>query len=54
MANFVIEVHAPVELTKEQRKGFGEAVANCLVRNTLMHARKISLKVSCLVLAGKN
>jgi hypothetical protein len=54
MTNFVIEVDAPVELTKEQRKGLDEAVANCLVDNTLMHAPKISLKISGLVLAGKN
>ncbi|HEY1469469.1 MAG TPA: OsmC family protein [Candidatus Acidoferrum sp.] len=54
MTNFVIEVDAPVELTKEHRKGLDQAVENCLVHNTLMHAPTISLKVSGLVLAGKH
>jgi putative redox protein len=54
MTNFVIEVDAPVELTKEQRQGLDQAVASCLVHNTLRHAPKISLKVAGLVLAGKN
>jgi len=55
MTNFVIEFHAPVELTKEQRKRrIDEAVANCAVHNTLMHAGKISRRVSALVLAAKN
>jgi hypothetical protein len=31
-----------------------QAVANCLVDNTFMHAPKISRKVSGRVLAGKN
>lgn len=53
MTNFVIEAHAPVELSKEQREGIDEAVANCLAHNILM-AGKISLKLSGLVLAGKN
>jgi putative redox protein len=51
MTNFVIEVDAPVELTKEHRKGLDEAVAHCLVHNTLRHAPKISLKIAGLVLA---
>ena len=54
MTNFVIEVDASVELSKDQRKGFDQAVANCLVHNTLAHAPEISLKVAGLVLAGKN
>jgi putative redox protein len=54
MTNFVIEVDAPVELTKDQRKGLDQAVANCLVHNTLMHSPKISLKVVGVVLAEKS
>ena len=54
MTNFVIEVDAPIELTKDQRKGVDQAVANCLVHNTLRHAPTISLKVVGLVLAGKS
>ena len=54
MTNFVIEVDAPVELTKEQRKGLDQAIENCLVHNTLLHAPKISLKVAGLALASKN
>ena len=54
MTNFVIEVDAPVELTKDQRQGLDQAVANCLVHNTLMHAPKISLEAVGVVLAGKN
>ena len=54
LTNFVIEVHVPVELTKEQRKGLDQVVANCLVHNTLTHAPKILLKVAGLVLAAKN
>jgi hypothetical protein len=50
----VIEVDTPVELTKEQRTGLDQAVANCLAHNALMHTPKISLKVSGRVLAGKN
>jgi putative redox protein len=53
MTNFVIEVDAPVELTKDQRKGFDQAVANCLIHNTLLHPPKISLKVAGPVLASK-
>jgi uncharacterized OsmC-like protein len=54
MTNVVIEVDAPIELTKDQRKGVDQAVANCLVHNTLRHAPTISLKVVGLVLAGKS
>ncbi len=54
MTNFVIAVDAPVELTNEHRKGLDEAVAHCLVHNTLRHAPKISLKIAGLVLATKN
>jgi uncharacterized OsmC-like protein len=54
MTNFVIEVDAPVELSEDQRKGLEQAVANCLVHNTLAHAPNISLKVAGLVFAGKN
>ena len=53
MTNFVIEVDAPVELTKEQRRGVEQAVLGCLVHNTLLHAPKISLKVDGLALAEK-
>jgi uncharacterized OsmC-like protein len=54
MTNFVIEVDAPIELTKDQRKGLDQAVANCLVHNALTHAPTISLKVVSLVLGGKS
>jgi putative redox protein len=54
MTNFVIEVDAPIELTKDHRKGLDQAVANCLAHNTLTHAPTISLKVVGLVLAGKS
>jgi putative redox protein len=46
MTNFLIEVDAPVEFTKEQSQGLDQAVANCLVHKTLTHAPKISLKVA--------
>jgi len=54
MSNFVIEVEAPVELSNEQLKGLDEAVAHCLVHNTLLHTPKISLKVAGMALATKN
>ena len=54
MTNFVIEVDALVELSKDQRKGLDQAVANCLVHHTFVPAPEISLKVVDLVLAGEN
>jgi len=54
MTNFVIEVDALVELSKDQRKGLDQAVANCLVPHTFAPAPEISLKVAGLVLAGEN
>jgi len=53
MTNFVIEVDAPVELTKEHRQGLKEAVEHCLVHNTLLHPPKITLKVEGSVAARK-
>jgi len=53
MTNFVIEVDAPVELTKEHRQGVEEAVEHCLVHNTLLHPPKITLKVEGTVPARK-
>ena len=53
MTNFVIEVDAPVELTKEHRQGVEEAVERCLVHNTLLHLPKITLKVEGTVPARK-
>ena len=50
LTNFVIEVDAPVELSKDQRRGVEQAVEHCLVHNTLLHAPKISLKVEGLAL----
>jgi putative redox protein len=52
MENFVIEVDAPVELTKDQCKGVEEAVEHCLVHNTLLHVPRISLRVQSLALAS--
>lgn len=54
MTSFVMKVDAPIELTKDQRKGLDQAVANCLVHNTLTPPAAISLKVVGLVLAGKS
>ena len=53
MTNFVIEVDAPVELTKEHRQGMEETVEHCLVHNTLLHAPKITLNVEGPVTARK-
>lgn len=53
MENFKIEVEAPVELTAEHRKGVYDAVEHCLVKNTLLHAPKITLQVESLVAAKK-
>jgi len=53
MTNFVIEVDAPVELTKEHRQGLKAAVEHCLVHNTLLHPPKITLKVEGSVAARK-
>jgi uncharacterized OsmC-like protein len=53
MTNFVIEVHAPVELSDEQRKGVEGAVERCLVHNTLLRPPKIELKVAGAVAAKK-
>jgi len=53
MTNFVIEVDAPVELTKKHRQGLEEAVEHCLVHNTLLHPPKITLKVEGAVAARK-
>jgi putative redox protein len=53
MANFVIVVDAPVELTPDQQKGVEEAVGHCLVHNTLLNAPTISLRVAGLVTAKK-
>lgn len=42
MTNFVIEVDAPMELTKDQRKGLDQAVANCwctIPSGTLLQSR---------------
>jgi uncharacterized OsmC-like protein len=43
--NFVIEVHAPIELTDLQRHGLEDAVHRCLVHNTLMSPPKVSLAI---------
>ena len=53
MTNFVIEVDAPVELTKEHRQSVEEAVEHCLVHNTLLHPPKITLKVEGVVATRK-
>ena len=53
MTNFVIEVDAPVELTKEQHRGVEQAVLDCLVHHTLLHPPKISRKVEGLASAAK-
>jgi putative redox protein len=53
MDNFKIEVEAPVELSPEHRQGLYQAVEHCLVKNTLLHAPKISLQVESLVPAKK-
>lgn len=53
MANFVIEVDALVELSKDQRNRLDQAVANCLVHHTFAPATEISLKVAGLVLAAR-
>jgi putative redox protein len=47
--NFVIEVHAPIDLTNEQRQGLEDAVHRCLVHNTLMSPPKVSLSIKCPV-----
>jgi hypothetical protein len=49
----VIEVDAPVELTKKHRQGLEEAVKHCLVHNTLLHPPTITLKVEGAVAAQK-
>jgi uncharacterized OsmC-like protein len=49
--NFVIQVDAPVALTKEHRQGVQEAVEHCLVHNTLLHPPQITLKVEGAVAA---
>jgi putative redox protein len=53
MTNFAIYVEAPIELSKEHRRGVEEAVEHCLVHNTLLHTPKISLKVESLAVAKK-
>lgn len=44
--NFVIRVHAPIELTGEQEAGLAEAVRGCLLHNTLLHPPSISIEVA--------
>jgi len=53
MTNFVIQVDAPIELTKEHRRGVEDAVEHCLVHNTLLHPPKITLKVEDAAAAKK-
>jgi putative redox protein len=53
MENFKIEVEAPIELSPEHLKGVHDAVEHCLVKNTLLHAPKVSLHVESLVAAKK-
>jgi putative redox protein len=49
--NFVVEIHAPRELTAEQRHGLEDAVHRCIVHNTLMQPPKIELEIKSLVTA---
>jgi len=53
MDNFDIEVDVPVELSAGHRKGVLDAVEHCLVKNTLLHAPKISLHVENPVASKK-
>jgi len=52
LTNFVVEVQVPVQLSAEHRKGVEQAVAHCLVHNTLIHTPKITLKVEGTVTAA--
>jgi putative redox protein len=45
MDNFRIELQVPSELSDEQRGGVENAVHQCLIHNTLLHAPKIALEV---------
>jgi len=53
LTNFVITIESLPELTKEHRKGLQEAIDHCLVKNTLMHRPKISLKLEDAVPASQ-
>jgi putative redox protein len=43
--NFVVEVEAPVELSRQHLSGVHEAIEHCLVHATLLNPPKITLKV---------
>ncbi len=49
--NFTIEVHAPIELTDQQRQGLEDSVHRCLVHNTLMTPPKVTLEIKSAVTA---
>jgi putative redox protein len=53
MDNFKILAEVPVELSQEHRKGVYEAVEHCLVKNALLHAPSMSLKVAAVVPSKK-
>ena len=53
MTNFLVEVDAPVELTKEHLHGVEEAVEHCLVHSTLLHQPKITLQVEGAIATRK-
>ena len=50
--NFVIEVEAPVELSRQHLNGVYEAVEHCLVHVTLLNPPKITLKIEGTVPAS--
>ena len=45
LTNVLVELDAPIDLTDAQQKGVHEAVAHCLVHNTLLNAPTITSKV---------
>lgn len=54
MTDFIIELNAPKELSEKHLRGMEEAVAHCLVHNTLVNPPKITVKVAGpAVLANK-
>lgn len=48
--DFQIEVEVPLVLSEEHRLGIEQAVRQCLIHNTLLHAPHISLAVKSAVL----